>query len=183
MAYTTYTIVRPFINNLFWNFNGFDQGSHYSAVSTRRVLRNGIMGTLVMVSTSYLLPILIATGATDLEQSDWKEGSFATAATQIGGRWLGNWMVVAAGLSLLAQFFSEMSADSMALQGIAQRGQLPSSLTRQSSHGTPTVSTTRVFFCSSLIDLTIRVTHPVSCVTTCLSFRCHFCSVSWLFCC
>lgn len=90
------------------------------------------------MSTAYLLPILIATGATDIEQDEWKAGSFARAGTEIGGQWLGNWIVVASGLSLLAQFFAEMTADSMQLLGMADRGQLPSIFGRRSRHDTPT---------------------------------------------
>lgn len=93
----------------------------------------------MLVSFAYLLPILIATGATDIEQDEWKAGSFATAGTEIGGRWLGNWIVVSSGISLLAQFFSEMSADSMQIQGMADRGQLPSLFRHKSRHDTPTV--------------------------------------------
>mmetsp|Transcript_23300 Transcript_23300/g.41762 ORF Transcript_23300/g.41762 Transcript_23300/m.41762 type:complete len:378 (+) Transcript_23300:564-1697(+) len=129
---------RPFINNLYWNFNGFDQGGHYSSVVTKKTLRNGMGASFFMVSSSYLLPILICTGATDIEQDEWKAGSFATAGTEIGGRWLGNWIVVSSGISLLAQFFSGMSADSMQIQGMADRGQLPSLFSRRSPHDTPT---------------------------------------------
>jgi hypothetical protein len=81
--------VRPFINNLYWNFNGFDQASHYSRMVPKGTLRNGIGGSLLLVSSAYLLPIMIATGATDIEQAEWTNGSFARAATEIGGRWLG----------------------------------------------------------------------------------------------
>jgi len=128
---------RPFVNNLYWNFNGFDQGGHYSSAVSRETLRNGIVGSFFLVSTAYLLPILISTGATDLTQEEWKEGAFATAGTLIGGRWLGNWIVVSAGISLLGMFFSEMSADSMQIQGMADRGQLPSLFSHRSRYETP----------------------------------------------
>ena len=77
------------MNNLYWNFNGFDQASHYSRMVPKSTLRNGVGGSLLLVSVSYLLPIMIATGATDLEQDEWTNGSFATAGTMIGGEWLG----------------------------------------------------------------------------------------------
>jgi len=137
-AYLAGIAFRPFINNLFWNFNGFDQASHYSAIASPKTLRNGIGGSLLLVSSAYLLPILVATGATDIVRDEWNEGSFARAGTEIGGQWLGNWIVVSAGISLLAQFFSEMSADSMQIQGMADKGQLPSLFSHTSSHDTPT---------------------------------------------
>lgn len=134
------TTVRPFVNTLYWNFNGLDQASHYStSMVSKKAYRYGIFGSLVMVSCAYLLPILIATGATNLEQDEWKEGTFAVAATEIAAPWLGNWIVVSAGISLLAQFFSEMSADSMQLQGMAERGHLPSLFGHRSRHDTPSV--------------------------------------------
>lgn len=131
--------VRPFINNLYWNFNGFDQASHYSTTVPKKTLRNGIAGSLVLVSSAYLIPILVITGATNIEQNQWNAGSFATAGTEIGGRWLGNWIVFSSGVSLLAQFFSEMAADSMGVQGLADRGHIPSIFRHQSPHNTPTV--------------------------------------------
>lgn len=138
VAYPAGIAFRPFVNNLYWNFNGFDQASHYSRMVPKSTLRNGVGGSLLLVSASYLLPIMIATGATDLEQDEWTNGSFATAGTMIGGEWLGNWIVVAAGISLLALFLSGMTADTIGIQGLADRGQLPSIFRRRSRHDTPT---------------------------------------------
>lgn len=132
--------VRPFVNNLYWNFNGFDQASHYSTSVTKKALRNGLGGSFLLVASVYLLPILISTGATDINQDDWKAGAFAVAATKIGGRWLGNWVVFSSGISLLAQFFSEMSADSMQIQGMADLRQVPQIFGQRSRFDTPTVS-------------------------------------------
>lgn len=97
-------------------------------------------GAFLLVSSSYFFPVLIATGASDLTQSEWTAGAFATAATEIGGRWLGNWIVVGAGLSLMALFFGEMSADSMQIMGMAELGQIPSIFATKSRYNTPTVS-------------------------------------------
>lgn len=88
---------------------------------------------------------MISIGATDIDQDDWREGSFAVAGTEIGGRWLGNWVVVAAGVSLLAQFFSGMSAESLQVQGMADRGQLPSLFRSRSRYNTPVVSNPNYF--------------------------------------
>jgi amino acid transporter len=134
--------VRPFINNLYWRFNGFDQASHYSTTVPTKTLRNGITGSLLLVSSAYLVPILVVTGATNIDQDEWNAGSFATAGSEIGGRWLGNWIVFSAGVSFLAQFFSEMAADSIGIQGLAERGHIPSLFRDQSPHDTPTVSMT-----------------------------------------
>eukprot|EP00569_Conticribra_weissflogii_P016220 CAMPEP_0171405060 /NCGR_PEP_ID=MMETSP0880-20121228/15073_1 /TAXON_ID=67004 /ORGANISM="Thalassiosira weissflogii, Strain CCMP1336" /LENGTH=393 /DNA_ID=CAMNT_0011920421 /DNA_START=6 /DNA_END=1184 /DNA_ORIENTATION=- len=83
--------VSPFVNNLYWNFNNFDQASHYSTSVPKKTLARGMLISVALVSTAYLLPILIATGGTDISQDDWRAGSLAIAATKIAGRWLGNW--------------------------------------------------------------------------------------------
>jgi amino acid transporter len=131
---------RPFINNLCWKFNGFDQASHYSTSVSTKTLRNGIAGSLLLVSSTLLIPILVITGATNIEQDEWKAGSIARAGNEIGGRWLGNLIVCSAGVCLLAQFLSDMAAESMMIQGLADQGYIPSIFRHQSPHNTPTVS-------------------------------------------
>ena len=141
-AYISGISLRPFINNLYWNFNGFDQGGHLSSedTTTPNILKKGIMGSFFLVSSAYLVPILVATGATDLEQDDWSPGAFAIAGNEIAGRWLGNWIVVAAGCTLLAQFFTECSLDSLQVLAMADKGFLPSIFRTRSKYDTPTVS-------------------------------------------
>ncbi len=90
--------LSPLLNNLYWNFNNFDQASHYSTSVPKKTLARGILISVALVSTAYLLPILIATGGTDIVQDDWRAGSLAVAATKIAGRWLGNWMVLSSGI-------------------------------------------------------------------------------------
>ena len=97
-------------------------------------------GSFFLTCSSYLVPVLIATGASTLTQSEWTAGAFATAATEIGGKWLGNWIVAGAGMSLMALFFGEMSADSLQLMGMAELGQVPSIFATKSQYNTPTVS-------------------------------------------
>jgi len=139
-AYVSGIAFRPYINNLFWNFNGFDQGSHLSEADTctPKTLRWGIAGSFILVCSVYMLPILVATGATDIEQNEWNAGSFARAGNEIAGRWLGNWIVFAAGLSLLAQFFAECSCDSMQILGMADKDLLPPVFKTRSKYNTPT---------------------------------------------
>jgi len=139
-AYISGISLRPFINNLYWNFNGFDQGGHLSSkdTTTPDILKKGIMGSFFLVSSAYLVPILVATGATDFEQENWNAGAFATAGNEIAGRWLGNWIVVAAGCTLLAQFFTECSLDSLQVLAMADKGFLPSIFRTRSKYDTPT---------------------------------------------
>eukprot|EP00804_Cyclotella_cryptica_P025933 CCRYP_002774-RC/>CCRYP_002774-RC protein AED:0.13 eAED:0.13 QI:91/0.85/0.75/1/0.85/0.87/8/165/526 len=131
---------RPFVNNLFWNFNNFDQAGHYSVSVPKKTFQRGLSVSLLLVSSAYLIPVLVATGATDIEQSDWKAGTFAVAGTDIAGKWLGNWIVVSTAISVGASFCSELAADSMQLMGMADRAQIPSIFSHRSSFGTPTYS-------------------------------------------
>ena len=84
------------------------------------------------------MPLIVATGVTDTKQEDWVDGHLATVATEIGGSWLGGWVVFAAGVSNLALFLAEMSADSYMIMGMADRGIIPRIFKTRSRYGTPT---------------------------------------------
>jgi amino acid transporter len=91
-----------------------------------------------MVILSYIVPLLVLVGATDYTQSEWVDGQIGAAAIDIGGPWLGAWMLFAAGISSLGQFEAEMSSDSFMLMGMAERGYLPQVFKSRSKYGTPT---------------------------------------------
>lgn len=136
------TSVGPYLNNLYWNFNNFDQAGHYSTSVSKNVFRKGISGSLFLVCTAYLLPILAATGATDLQQDDWKPGALAVAGSAIVGNWLGVWIVISSGISLASCFFAEISADSLQLMGMASRKVCVTVFYREGQHW---VSETKLF--------------------------------------
>ncbi len=82
--------------------------------------------------------MLVALGATDYQQSEWVDGHLGAVAVDIGGNWLGAWTIFAAGISNLALFEAELSADSFQLMGMAERGYLPKIFQKRSRYGTPT---------------------------------------------
>jgi len=92
------------------------------------------------VATAYLLPLLAATGATDLQQDDWKPGTLAVAGSEIVGNWLGVWIVVSSAISLASCFFAEISADSLQLMGMSDREKLHKIFGHRSQFDTPTYS-------------------------------------------
>lgn len=98
------------MNTLFWNFNNFDQAGHYSVSVPKKTFQRGLSLSLLLVSSAYLIPVLVAIGATDINQSDWKAGTFAVAGTDIAGKWLGNWIVLSTAISVGASFCSELAA-------------------------------------------------------------------------
>jgi amino acid transporter len=131
---------RPFLNNLFWNLNSFDSTASFAAEVKEpgRTLPRAMMSAIVLIVIGYLIPILIATGATDSTQEDWVDGYLATAAKEIGGEWLGAWVIFAAGAANIALFQAELSADAFQLMGMAERGYLPKLFATRSRFGTPT---------------------------------------------
>ena len=132
--------IRPFLNNLFWNLNSFDAGSSFAEDVTDpgHVFPRAMAWAVVMVVAGYFVPLLIALGASSAEHYEWVDGYFATAASEIVGPWLGAWTVFAAGISNIALFQAELSADAFQLMGMAERGHVPSIFARRSRHGTPT---------------------------------------------
>jgi len=131
---------RPLFNSLFWNLNSFDACASYSAEvrDPGYVLPRSMMGAWILMVLGYLLPLMIAIGATDSESSMWEDGYLTMAAEEIGGKALGGWLVVASAVSNIAQFEAELSTDAFQLMGMAERGFVPKIFATRSRHGTPT---------------------------------------------
>ena len=96
------------------------------------------MWSVFLVFIGYFVPLLVALGASEASQEEWVDGYLAKACSEIVGPWLGAWTVFAAGISNIALFQAELSADAFQLMGMADRGYLPKVLGKRSRHGTPT---------------------------------------------
>jgi amino acid transporter len=131
---------RPFVNNLFWNLNSFDVGASFAGEveNPDQVFPRAMKMSLVFVVLSYLLPLLVALGASDTPQETWKAGHLTVVAQEIGGVWLASWTVIAAAVSCIALFLAEMSGDAWQLLGMADRGLIPKIFCRRSRFDTPT---------------------------------------------
>ena len=131
---------RPFLNNMFWNLNSFDNAGSFAGETSnvKTTYPRGIFIGVVMVALGYLVPLLVAVGATDYSQAEWVDGHLGVVAVDIGGQWLGAWMVFAAGISNIAMFEAEMSSDAFKIMGMAERGYLPKCFEARSKYGTPT---------------------------------------------
>lgn len=150
-------LVRPFLNNMFWNLNSFDSAASFACevVDVHRTYPRGIFVAVLLCFVFYIIPLLVTIGATDYAQHEWVDGKLGQAAKDIGGPWLGGWTVLAAGISNLALFEAELSADAYQLMGMAEQGYLPSVLKRRSKYGTPTygiIIGTIVIICFSVAD-------------------------------
>lgn len=130
---------RALLNNLFWNLNSFDAGASFAGEvqDPERVFPRAMFLSVFFVVLSYLLPLLAALGAVDTNQKDWDAGYFTTVSIEIGGPWLGAWLVFASAVSNIALFEAEMSGDAYQLMGMADRGLIPKLFTRRSRFGTP----------------------------------------------
>lgn len=116
----------PFLNNLFWNLNSFDSAGSFAGEIEPTKFHKAMLWSTLLVATCYFLPLLVAIGASppssQRRPSDWHDGYWAVINSEIVGPWLGAWTVLAAGISNIALFQAELSADAFQLMGMADRG-------------------------------------------------------------
>lgn len=139
---------RPYLNNLFWNLNSFDVGANFAGEvkDPERVFPRAMFLSVGLVTLGYILPLIAVLGSLDSDQSDWNAGFLASAASQLGGQWLGIWTVFASAISNVALFEAEMSGDAYSLMGMADRGLIPKLFRKRSRFGTPTNGILLSFF-------------------------------------
>ena len=137
---------RPYLNNLFWNLNSFDAVGCFAedVHNPSTLLPKALHWSVIIVALGYFIPLLVAIGCSTPSsntnnQSNWVDGYLAVIVENIGGKWLSTWIIFAAGISNIALFQAELSADSLAIMGMAENGYLPQIFTtRSQKYGTPT---------------------------------------------
>lgn len=119
---------RGYFNSLFWNLNYWDNASTLAGEieDPSRTFPRALLGAVVVVVCSYLVPLLAGTGAVETDPGEWSDGYFAQIGMLIGGSWLKWWIQAAAALSNMGLFEAEMSSDAYQLLGMSQIGMLPS---------------------------------------------------------
>lgn len=119
---------RVYFNSMFWNLNYWDKASTLAGEveNPSKTFPKALFGAVVLVVSSYLIPLLAGTGATKSAPSDWTDGYFAEVGMLIGGYWLKWWIQAAAAMSNLGLFEAEMSGDAFQLLGMSEMGMLPS---------------------------------------------------------
>lgn len=129
----------PFLNVMFWNLNYWDSVSTLAGEvqNPNKTFPRALAGAVVLVVCSYIFPLLVGLGVTD-DPSAWQSGYLAVVGQKVGGKWLAWWVVAAAAVSQIGQFEAEMCSDSYQLQGMSERGFLPSIFNKRSKYGTPT---------------------------------------------
>lgn len=134
-------LLRPFANNLFWNFNSYDGAAAFSeeiGKNRERVMPCALNISWFLVSFGYLIPLLVAIGVSSSLQREWVDGYMASVATEAHGAWLGNWVVFGAAISNLGLYLGELSCNTFRVYGLARRRLLPTFLDSRSRYGTPT---------------------------------------------
>ncbi|KAK6136925.1 hypothetical protein DH2020_029331 [Rehmannia glutinosa] len=131
-----------YFNSLFWNLNYWDNASTLAGEveNPSRTFPKALLGAVVLVVCSYLVPLLAGTGAVETDPGEWSDGYFAQIGMLIGGSWLKWWIQAAAALSNMGLFEAEMSSDAFQLLGMSEIGMLPSVFASRSKYGTPTFS-------------------------------------------
>ncbi|KAG9440262.1 hypothetical protein H6P81_020427 [Aristolochia fimbriata] len=133
---------RGYFNSMFWNLNYWDKASTLAGEvqNPSETFPKALMGAVVLVVSSYLIPLLSGTGALGVPATEWSDGYFAEVGFLIGGAWLRWWIQAAAAMSNMGLFAAEMSGDAFQLLGMSEMGMLPSIFSMRSRYGTPTVS-------------------------------------------
>lgn len=133
---------REYFNSMFWNLNYWDKASTLAGEVEDPGLTfpKALFGAVVLVVSSYLIPLLSGTGALSSSPSEWSDGYFAEVGMLIGGSWLKWWIQAAAAMSNLGLFEAEMSGDAFQLLGMSEIGMLPAIFASRSKYGTPTIS-------------------------------------------
>ncbi|KAG5061717.1 hypothetical protein AAZX31_01G228200 [Glycine max] len=131
-----------YFNTMFWNLNYWDKASTLAGEveDPSKTFPRALVGGLVLVVSSYLIPLLAGTGSFSSSPTEWVDGYFAQVGMFIGGSWLKLWIQLAAAMSNLGLFEAEMSSDSFQLEGMSKMGMLPALFATRSVYGTPTFS-------------------------------------------
>lgn len=117
------------VNVLYWNFSGFDCSSTFAGEvrSPRKSYPKGLLMSLVLVSVTYMFPLVAATLRDDADTwASWEEGSFSTIMRDQVGVWMMHWVVVASFVSNFGMYAAEVFEDSWQLHGMAEVGLAPS---------------------------------------------------------
>lgn len=118
---------RGYFNSMFWNLNYWDKASTLAGEveNPSKTFPKALLGAVVVVVSSYLIPLLAGTGALNSASSEWTDGYFAQVGMLIGGVWLKWWIQAAAAMSNMGLFEAEMSSDAFQLLGMSEIGMLP----------------------------------------------------------
>jgi amino acid transporter len=125
-----------------WNYMGWDNACTFAGDVHRpqRTYPIAMLATVALICLTYVVPVLAARHA-GLDPSTWSTGSWVTAGTSVGGRWLGAFIVIGGMIAPLGTFNALVLSYSRLPVVMAQDGFLPRVFTLRSTRtGAPWVS-------------------------------------------
>ncbi|KAG5517720.1 hypothetical protein RHGRI_038189 [Rhododendron griersonianum] len=116
-----------FFNTLFWNLNFWDNVSTLAGEvkNRQKILPKALFIAVIFTCVAYIIPLMAATGAVSVDQSEWEAGFMAQAAEIISGNWLRLWIEIGAVLSGIGLFEAQLSSSAYQVLGMAELGFLP----------------------------------------------------------
>lgn len=118
---------KLFFNTLFWNLNFWDNASTLAGEvdQPQKTFPRALLLAGILTCLSYIVPLLAATGATNLDQAKWVNGYFADIAVNIAGKWLKYWIEIGSVLSGIGLYEAQLSSCAYQILGMANIGVLP----------------------------------------------------------
>jgi len=175
------------LNILFWNLNYWDSVSTVAGeVNHVSDFPKALAVAVVMVISAYVVPLLVAIGVTPSDQVDvWTNGYLGKVGSIVGGPWMGASVALAAAVSAIGQFQSEMSSCAYQLLGMSEQGWLPRGFARRSrTHNAPVLAlaldTTIIVTCTIYgdFDSIVELLNGLYCIAELIEFA-AFLKLRW----
>ncbi|HVP66752.1 MAG TPA: APC family permease [Anaeromyxobacteraceae bacterium] len=142
-----------------WNYMGWDNTSTFAGEvdDPRRNYPRAMFAGLVLVTLSYLLPVLAA-ASSGMSPASWTTGSWVDAAARVGGGWLAALAVAGGAATAIAMFVAILLYWSRLPVALAEDGWMPASIGRRSARtGSPVVSVVLgALACAAVVGLGLR---------------------------
>lgn len=133
-----------FLSVLLWNTSGYDSVGALAAEvqDPGRDLPCALIVTIVLVTLTYLLPLLLAISLDSEHVRSWSDGDFVIVASQHIGDWLAAWITIGGALSALGLLNTLLCTSARVAVSAAKLRILPASLAQvHEQSGTPRKAT------------------------------------------
>jgi amino acid transporter len=116
--------INLFLSVLYWNFSGFDCVSTFAGEveDPGRAYPRALFLSMPLLVLTYLIPLSMTCAVPGTHWDQWSDGDFSQIAQEIGGTWLGLWIVISTIIGSWGLFVSELLEDSYQLLGMAEMG-------------------------------------------------------------
>jgi amino acid transporter len=86
------------LNTFFWNINYWETASCFAAdiENPGKTYPLGMILSVILVFFALFFPVLIATGSSTSNYTEWSDGYFISLGSEIGGKYLSYWLICGA---------------------------------------------------------------------------------------